>query len=193
MTTQTRYNFEVYPPSPIEIDEPVPSDMMLGLEEVCEGVFCSPSSPEPWMTSGLFVNIEDFWLSVDPPRYRDLVRTDNRWRQYLSTGTAAFRCIYQELMAQDRPNVSDRWARLMLYPGFMYQPNPELERRILVAHSAARRILELSESKGSYVPGIGPARRRVIRRALLDWDERIDFGADDGFGIADIDIDEVEA
>ncbi len=170
-----RYDFNVYPPGQIDIGEVEPNYDRYGLDRFGGDVYFAPSGPEPWLASGEFVNIEDFWFACDPPDPELLKIPGYRFGSYLSSGTKAFRAIYQYMAFDERARRSLSEIVFGAYGYLSSPPNREAERKIMVGLAAVQELATDLVAKRVKLSGINDRLPTLICRAVWDIDEQPTF------------------
>lgn len=168
-----KYNFDFYPPTPAETSQPQTNPEMLPeLIHICDGVWVAPDNPEPWLATGDYLNIEDFWLVSNPPKRSDLIVINGisqlKNKIYLSGATYAFqRFCY--MLAEQNKDMDAGKASSELYHKHLnpYNVNPYrdrvlLETQIVKDHSDSEAMKKLR------FLGFGPKSLLIIKRVIDD-------------------------
>ena len=169
-----KYDFDYYPPRPVDVADDLPSiESLKPLKRICEGVWVAPMSPEPWLESGEYLNIDDFWLAAPEPSpgktYEAEDGTRVRDKTYLSNATYVFQQLCY-LLSKEEPDGGKAQQELFHEYFNPYDKFARSQRnRILLETQVAKDFAEELEQRKK-VPGIRKAGKLLLQKVFFDDD-----------------------
>lgn len=196
-----RYDFEYWPPLPLE-QEPV-EPISDGFDyELCEELLCSddPMIRQALHASGEWLDIEDFWLEAKPPKDSNLIYDPQLYnlaahgeetkrvlnKRHLSNATLIFRELaydiadlshYAESPLDDSYHDSDGSTTGQLLAQCIFNDRDRTcgQEELLIRRDY---VTDLYHNKEFMPWALGPESHLLIAKVALNWTVEIDaFGA----------------